>query len=315
MCKPNYKHTRLQARGLFAIMVLLPTAAFSAEAIDIGGGVATQLNTSTTANTTIGNTDSNTFLNGDTIYIQGAANYIGASQESINAIGTYSGSQNTIGSSSTTNRISGTNTITGSTSITGDEVRINTAIAPKNTTIGNVSNSGTISLMSGFSGSDYHAIDITPDQINIGGSAGTSTISIGSASNSEVFIGSRSGNSTVDFGGNRLQNVGNAVAGSDAVNLNQLNSAISGVNNAISGLQNQVNSNKAGIAGVTAATNLPGLNANQKYNFGVAWGNYMAYNGIALGGNARLAEKVTLKVSGSATSGVYSGGAGLAFGF
>lgn len=295
-------------------MLLFPTTAFCAEAQAIGGGVANQLNTSTDTDTTIGNTESITYVNGDATYINGGSNFIGVTQSSTNQIGTYSGSSNTIGGGNTTNRISGTNTIAGNTRISGSEVEINAVMTPNNTTIGSATNSGTISMLSGY-GQDYHSIEIAPDEISIGGSNNTSTINIGTASSSDVFIGSRSGNSTVDFGGNRLQNVGNAVAGSDAVNLNQLNSAISGVNNAISGLQNQVNSNKAGIAGVTAATNLPGLNANQKYNFGVAWGNYMAYNGIALGGNARLAEKVTLKVSGSATSGVYSGGAGLAIGF
>ena len=314
MCNPTRKHSSLQRIGVLAAVLLFPTTAFCAEAQAIGGGVANQLNTSSSTSTTIGNADSSTFIDGNNIYIKSAYNYIGTSQESSNAIGTYSGSLNTIGSASAPNVIRGTNNISGNTRITGNEVEINAVEAQKNTTIGFVSNSGTISLVSGY-GSSYHAIDVYPDQINIGGSDNTSTINIGTASYSDVNIGSRSGNSTVDFGGNRLQNVGNAVAGSDAVNLNQLNSAISGVNNAISGLQNQVNSNKAGIAGVTAATNLPGLNANQKYNFGVAWGNYMAYNGIALGGNAKLAEKVTLKVSGSATSGVYSGGAGLAFGF
>lgn len=148
---------------------------------------------------------------------------------------------------------------------------------------------------------------------SIGNTTGTvamlgSTVGVGTNSASVVNVGSTTGNSTLNFNNNRLQNVGNAVAGTDAVNLNQLNSAINGI-------QNQVNTNKAGIAGVTAATNLPGLSAGQNYNFGVAWGNYQAYNGVAIGGHARVTDNVTFKVSGSATSGVYSGGAGMSIGF
>lgn len=244
-------------------------------------------------------------VSGDTS-MNGPNNNIGTTQASVNQIGTYSGSTNTIGGSGVTNTVLGSTNInttgtasssignsTGTVGVTGSTVtvtgatNINTA-GTANTSIGNAT--GTV----GVSGS---------------------TVNVATNSGSTVNIGSTTGNSTVNMNGNRIQNVGNAVAGTDAVNLNQLNNAISSTNNAINGLQNQMNSAKAGIAGVTAATNLPGLVQGQKYNFGLGWGNYLAYNGIAVGGNARVTDNVTLKVSGSATSGVYSGGAGLAIGF
>ena len=157
--------------------------------------------------------------------------------------------------------------------------------------------------------------------------SGNSATAVGagavSSGNGSIAIGQNSsdgGQSNVVSVGNsttqrRITNVAAGTAPTDAVNLNQLNSAMSSTNRALSGMQDQVNENKAGIAGVTAAVNLPGLAAGQKYNLGVAYGNYLAYSAIAIGGHARISENVSLKISGSASGGVYSGGAGLAIGF
>ena len=272
-------------------------------AVDYSGNTAYLLNSASSAsNTSVGNDSSQTTITGNTIRLEADNNYIGTAQESQNLIGTYEGSINQIGGQNSTNTIG---SATATVRINGD-TRINNTLVPVNTQIGGTQNAGEISLQS------------VGDRISVQYGEGIKIFGdteIANFSGSSVKIGSVHGDSTVDFQGNRLQNVGNAVAGTDAVNLNQLNSAMSGVNSAINGLQNQMNSAKAGIAGVTAATNLPGLNSGQKYNFGVAWGNYMAYNGVALGGNARITERVTMKLSGSATSGVYSGGAGLAIGF
>jgi autotransporter adhesin len=106
----------------------------------------------------------------------------------------------------------------------------------------------------------------------------------------------------------RVTNVAPGVNGTDAVNLNQMNASINGV-------QNQVNINKAGIASVAAVTNIPGLNFGEKVNFGVGMSGYQGYAGLAIGTNIRITEEVTFKMSASSSSGVYSGGAGLAIGF
>ena len=143
--------------------------------------------------------------------------------------------------------------------------------------------------------------------VNVNAASGQ-TVNIGTSPGQSVNIGQQGGGSTVNFNNNRLTGVAAGINGTDAVNVNQLNSA---VNN----LQNQINTNKAAIAGVVAATNLPGLQNGQTVNFGIAWGNYSNQNGMSIGGHVRLAEEVVLKVSGSATSGVYSGGVGLGIGF
>jgi hypothetical protein len=296
----------LLAWVLFAILINNSYAQSAGLAVDGFGNPAYSLNTIASGSpSNVGNDSSQTTITGSYVWLKGDNNFIGTAQESQNLIGTFEGSinqiggrysQNTIGSATAQVRIKGTTVINNSAIVEG----------PLDTQIGGSQNAGEVRLQS------------VGDSITVKYGEGIKLFGdteIGNFSGSNVVIGSANRDSTINFQGNRLQNVGNAVVGTDAVNLNQLNSAIGGVNSAISGLQNQMNSAKAGIAGVTAATNLPGLNHGQKYNFGVAWGNYMAYNGMALGGNARITENVTMKLSGSATSGVYSGGAGFAVGF
>lgn len=133
-------------------------------------------------------------------------------------------------------------------------------------------------------------------------------INMGTTGTNTVNIGNSSGTTTLNFNNNRLQNVAPGIVGTDAVNLNQLKAVQNWA-------QNAINSNSQGIAGVAAATNLPGLNGNQKYNMGIAWGNYQTFNGVAIGGHARVSDNVTLKLSGSNSGNVYSGGVGLGIGF
>lgn len=105
-----------------------------------------------------------------------------------------------------------------------------------------------------------------------------------------------------------ISNVAPGVYGTDAVNMNQLQ-------NAINGVQYQVNVNKAGIASVAAATNIPGLATGQTWSMGLGYGNYLGYNGVAIGGQVRVGDNVVVKISGSSASGVYSGGAGFGISF
>ena len=291
---------------LFAALTNKAYAQTVGVAVDGFGNPAYSMNTIASGSpSNVGNDSSQTTVTGSYIWLKGDNNYIGTAQQSQNLIGTYDGSVNQIGGQNSVNTIG---SATAVVRIKGATVINNAFVGegPLDTQIGGSQNAGQVTLQS------------VGDSITVKYGEGIKLFGdteIGNFSGSNVVVGSANRDSTINFQGNRLQNVGNAVVGTDAVNLNQLNSAIGGVNSAINGLQNQMNSAKAGIAGVTAATNLPGLNSGQKYNFGVAWGNYMAYNGMALGGNARITEQVTMKLSGSATSGVYSGGAGLAIGF
>jgi hypothetical protein len=142
-----------------------------------------------------------------------------------------------------------------------------------------------------------------------------SVVSVGTNSGSSVALGSSSGNSTISLNGNRLQNVGTGISGTDAVNLNQVNSLMSSTTSQITSLQNQANVNKAGISGVSAMTNIPSLSASQKSNFGVGIGAFQGASAIAFGGNFRIKDNLVGKISASLSSGNYVTGAGLSFGW
>jgi len=138
---------------------------------------------------------------------------------------------------------------------------------------------------------------------------------VGTNSGSTVNIGAAGGGSTVNFNGNRLQGVAAGVAGTDAVNMNQLNAT----NNTVSALQQSTNTNfnnvKYGVAGVAASSNLPGLNQGQDFNIGLGVGSYQGFGAMAIGATARVYENITVKVSGATGGGQTSGGAGVAIGF
>jgi len=112
--------------------------------------------------------------------------------------------------------------------------------------------------------------------------------------------------------GNRVQNVGAATAGTDAVNLNQLN----GVRN---NLQNQISDNRTesrrGIAGASAIAGIPALDSGKQYNFGVGLGHYKGESALALGGNTRFDANTVgrLAVGFSGSDATVSAGVGWSF--
>lgn len=116
----------------------------------------------------------------------------------------------------------------------------------------------------------------------------------------------------VTFNGNRLQGVGAATAGTDAVNLNQLN----GVRN---NLQNQISDNRTearrGVAGASAIAGIPALESGKQYNFGVGLGHYKGESALALGGNARFDANTVgrLAVGFSGSDATVSAGVGWSF--
>ena len=149
-----------------------------------------------------------------------------------------------------------------------------------------------------------------------------STINIGSNSSSTVAIGSNSGNSTISLNGNRIQNVGNAVSGTDAVNLNQLNSVsgnVSTLSNQFNSLSNQLQQSqieyRSGIASVAAMNGLGALNGNQKVNLGLGVGSFGGQAGVAIGGNIKLADNITFKASVATASSNTAASGGFTIGF
>jgi hypothetical protein len=273
-------------------------------------------------------------LTGTAITLTGTTN--------INTTGNYSTSLGSSGSGSVTmtsgsNSIALNNTlleITAPTTIVGT-TNINTT-GNFSTSLGS-SGSGSVTITSGSNSialSNTLLAITTPTtivgatNINTTGAASTSvgntsgavaiigsTVSLGTNSGSAVILGNSSADSTVSLNGNRLQNIGTGVSGTDAVNLNQVNSLMSSTTSQITSLQNQANINKGGISSVSAMTNIPSLSASQKNNFGVGIGSFQGASAIAFGGNFRIKDNLVGKISASLSSGNYVTGAGLSFGW
>lgn len=160
-----------------------------------------------------------------------------------------------------------------------------------------------------------------------GNTSGTVTVSgaavnLGTNSGSAVTVGSGTANSTVSLNGNRLQNVGTGTDGTDAVNLNQLNSLTTTSSSQLTSLQSQVTSlqsqiyvNERGIAGVSAISNIPSLSVGQKFNVGLGFGAFNANTALAIGANWRLQDNLIAKVSASMSANTYVTGAGISLGF
>ena len=85
---------------------------------------------------------------------------------------------------------------------------------------------------------------------------------------------------TVNMGGNVIQNVGAGVNGTDAVNVNQLNSVASNINNRINSVGNIAN---AGVAQAIATAGLPQAYLPGKSMMAVAGGTYEGETGYAIG--------------------------------
>ena len=132
-------------------------------------------------------------------------------------------------------------------------------------------------------------------------STGTTTVNGNISVSGNSYLGSMTLTPTsISANGNVISNVGNAVAGTDAVNLNQLNSVRTN-------LQGQIDDNRkearSGIASVAAMAGIPSLDSGKQFNIGVGLGSFKSESAIAIGSNLRLNENITAKaVVGFASS-------------
>ena len=131
----------------------------------------------------------------------------------------------------------------------------------------------------------------------------TGNTTLGSGTASSLTFGSANSNSSISFNNNRLQNIADGVAATDAVNKRQLDKVETNLSR--------------GVAGVAAMANLPAIDAGKKFNigFGVA-----AYNGESAGSfgfQSRVNDMTVLKVSAASSfnGGDASVGAGVGISF
>ena len=123
----------------------------------------------------------------------------------------------------------------------------------------------------------------------------------------------------VDMGGNRITNVAPGEDGTDAVNVDQLNSAMNQTGGAINRLGDQIskvdNRMKKGLAGAAALAALHPLefDPDDKLTFAAGVGNYRGENAAAIGAFYRADEKVMFSVGGTVGNGENMVNAGISF--
>jgi hypothetical protein len=178
--------------------------------------------------------------------------------------------------------------IDGATTITGATVGVS----------GNTTITGTLDVTAGTSTTTLTTSGLaTVASIT---SAGNATL--GSGAGSSLTFGSSTGNSTISFNNNRLQNVADGVAATDAVNKRQLDKVETNLSR--------------GIASVTAMANLPAVDSGKKFNMGFGLGSYNGENAASIGFQSRIDNSTVLKVSAaSSDKGDAAFGAGIGISF
>lgn len=314
------------ASGNSAIAIGANSSATGTNSVAIGNGVSTSANNAIV----IGNASSATILGGSLAVIGSA---------------TVGGTLNVTGSIIDDNNVVaiGKNAINLISGATG----ASTGIYDRITTDGNAPGGADLHLggrtvsIAGIVGAT--PVDVHVDGIlnannginNTGNLNSSGNAVIGSASASIVNIGNQNGSnvgtSTVSFNNNRLQNVAAATNGTDAVNLNQVNSLISsssgavqnqvnGIQNQVNNLQSQVNQNnlaaQRGIAGASAIAGIPAIEAGKNFSVGVGVGNYVSASALSLGAQARISQSTVIKIAAGTTNNggmVTSAGVGFSF--
>ncbi|WP_060856930.1 YadA-like family protein, partial [Caballeronia sordidicola] len=153
--------------------------------------------------------------------------------------------------------------------------------------------------------------------IAIGGNAGASgkdSIAIGNGASAPadnaVALGAHSvadRDNTVSVGsaGNERQitNVAAGTQGTDAVNLNQMNSAVGGI----------ARKAYSGIAAATALTMIPDVDANKTLSIGIGGGTFQGYAATAIGGTARITQNIKVRVGAGWSAAGTTVGAGASY--
>lgn len=153
--------------------------------------------------------------------------------------------------------------------------------------------------------------------IAIGGNAGasgTDSIAIGNGAtapaNSAVALGANSvadRDNSVSVGSadqqRQITNVAAGTQGTDAVNLNQMNSAVGGI----------ARKAYSGIAAATALTMIPDVDANKTLSLGIGGGTFQGYAATAIGGTARITQNIKVRVGAGWSAAGTTVGAGASY--
>ena len=191
-------------------------------------------------------------------------------------------------------------------------------------TAASATGSDAIAMGDNASASGDHAVVIgggasgTADgTIAIGGNAGASgkdSIAIGNGATAPatnaVALGANSvadRDNTVSMGSDgserQVTNVAAGTRGTDAVNLNQMNSALGGV----------ARKAYSGIAAATALTMIPDVDANKTLSIGIGGGTFQGYAATAIGGTARITQNIKVRVGAGWSAAGTTVGAGASY--
>ncbi|KWK47778.1 hypothetical protein WM13_01335 [Burkholderia ubonensis] len=108
----------------------------------------------------------------------------------------------------------------------------------------------------------------------------------------------------------RITNVAAGVNATDAVNVGQLNSAVSGMQGRIDSIARDAYS---GIAAATALTMIPDVDPGKTLAVGIGTANFKGYQASALGATARITQNVKVKTGVSYSGSNYVWGAGMSY--
>jgi autotransporter adhesin len=153
--------------------------------------------------------------------------------------------------------------------------------------------------------------------IAIGGNAGASgkdSIAIGNGATApnanSVALGAGSTtdrDNSVSVGSadqqRQITNVAAGTQGTDAVNLNQMNSAVGGI----------ARKAYSGIAAATALTMIPDVDANKTLSLGIGGGTFQGYAATAIGGTARITQNIKVRVGAGWSAADTTVGAGASY--
>ncbi|QIN60585.1 Coiled stalk of trimeric autotransporter adhesin [Caballeronia sp. SBC1] len=174
-----------------------------------------------------------------------------------------------------------------------------------------------VSIGSGNTVTGTSSIVVGSGTIAIGGNAGasgTDSIAIGNGAtapaNSAVALGANSvadRDNSVSVGSadqqRQITNVAAGTQGTDAVNLNQMNSAVGGI----------ARKAYSGIAAATALTMIPDVDANKTLSLGIGGGTFQGYAATAIGGTARITQNIKVRVGAGWSAAGTTVGAGASY--
>jgi len=146
---------------------------------------------------------------------------------------------------------------------------------------------------------------------NTATASGSNSTAVGAnaqaSANNSVALGAGSvatRDNTVSVGstGNERQitNVAAGTQATDAVNVQQLNSAVGGLQQSMNSIARNAYS---GVAAAAALAAIPDVDAGKTIAVGVGTGNYLGYQAWSLGATARLAENIKMRAGVSQSSG------------